>query len=235
MLQHTDIEYNTLTPVQNDFFFIENHEIFPSILLFVALILFSIIIFFFRRKTFNALKAMGNSSGMNILLRDGPFLNETIALFMFLLYACSCSLFYYEFLNYKNITVLGLSGNSLFACVALVVILLPFLKLIICIYLAAIMKIKRSMHQMLVISTLFNFSAGVILIPILFVVMYSGFKFFFNIGLCIILINYTLCFFRILIVGFSDKKLSNIYFIIYLCTLKILPVASIAIFAARGY
>ncbi|MDL2238964.1 DUF4271 domain-containing protein [Bacteroidales bacterium OttesenSCG-928-L14] len=234
MTQQLDSKHNIFYPINEGIFSTQTHELFPSILLFVSLIIVTLIIFFFRKRTLTAFKAMVSPAGMNIFLRDGSFFKESIAPLMFLVYICSCSLFYYEFINYKNIEFQSINNLQLISFISLIVILLPILKIIIGIYLAYIFKCKRSIHQMLIISSLYNFSAGLLLIPILFIAMYSDLKFFFYVGLWMLVINYMLCFARILILGFSDKKLSNIYFIIYLCTLKILPVASIVIFAVRS-
>ena len=191
-------------------------------------------IFFHRRKVTMAFHAMLTPTGMNILLREGQFIGQTVSFLMFLVYASSCSLFYYTYFDYMNIEILGLSKINFFILVAGLVIVLPLLKKIICRYLAYLMQCHATMHQILVTSSLYNFSAGLILIPILFLAMFSTFHFFFHIGMCMLLINYIMCFFRILFIGFSDKKLKNIYFIIYLCTLKIIPAATIVIFVVKG-
>ncbi|MCK9302081.1 MAG: DUF4271 domain-containing protein [Bacteroidales bacterium] len=202
-------------------------------ILALSLAVIAFIIYNYNSRMKDAFSAMIMPTGMNQLLRDGTFVNESISILMQLIYTVTTSMFYIELLHYLNYSYFGLSNKMLWMIVVSIVFLLPLLKRFMLLIFGDLYKVKNSCLQFSITNVLYNFSAGMLLIPILFFITYSKAYYMFYVAGIILLINYLLCFFRMILIGFSDQKLSNIYFIFYLCTLKILPAVVIYTFVIR--
>ena len=208
--------------------FPENWYAFVFLLCFFML---AILIYTEQNKLISLPEAMLMDSGMNKLLHEGNLLNNITGYLMILLYAFSSSLFYYELLIIRKTSLIGLSpGIELYGIITLIVLLFPPVKWLLTSILLSLINCKEAIGQFISINIIYNFTAGVILIPLLLLTTYTDLTFVVYIAAGLLLLNYLLNFIRLLSSGLRYKKLFNIYFFIYLCILKILPVVIIMLY-----
>lgn len=220
--------------IQEKFGITSNVGDYVFLLLTAACIILAIAVTVYPTRMRNIAGAMVTSSGMNILMREGNFFKQSIVWMTFIFYAIVATLFYYQVAIFFKRGDISVFDTGILYFTATAVVFLPLVKWLLAFFLGRLMRTKNSMRQIIITSNLYNFSCGLILLPAVAIISYSNYSGAVIYVACgLILINYLFCLGRFLFIGFSDNKLSNIYFIIYLCTFKILPPATIAIMGCR--
>lgn len=199
------------------------------VVIMVALLLLSLLITRSSDRLKHIPEALINEIGINKLLFNGSLFNNGLGYFMLVFYAIPTSLFFYELLTIQNSYTYGLQGFYLYIVLFFIALLIPAAKWLIISFMLYLIDFKEIRHQFITINISYNFAAGVFLLFSTIICTYSPHKNLTYVTLTLLAILYTFSFLRFFFIGFNHKQLSNIYYFIYLCMLKILPAVAIAV------
>lgn len=193
------------------------------LLLAVCFILLAWIQVFFRKRFFQVLQSLYSEKRVNFLIRDGNLFKEQIALGLGFVYISSCSLIL--LLIGKVIFKVSL-GNDLmtFLKIFLALILFILFKYILIRVLRTVFQTAEATSRYLLNSLIFSLNLGVIILPFLVMIIYTGFIILIYSVLILMAIIFIFKLFRGLYVGIVYSKFSIFYLFLYLCTVEILPV-----------
>ena len=189
------------------------------------------ILFFTRRQYMVFLpEAMISDVGMNKFLNDRKLISSVHGLLMFMTTSCVEAVMIYEIvLTFDLSALIPYDGIMSFFVILAAVVAIPVAKLIIGAILLILFDIVDVVEPMSDIHITNGFGFSLIALPLMFINTYIKHNILSYIVMAMFLIMLTSIFIRQLIQGFRYRKLSNIYFFIYLCILKFLPVAALTI------
>lgn len=199
------------------------------VVIMIALLLLSLLITRSSDRLKHIPEALVNDIGINKLLFNGSLFNNGLGYFMLVFYAIPTSLFYYELLTIQNSYTYGLHGFYLYIVLFGIALLIPAIKWVIISFMLYLINFKEVRQQIITINLSYNYAVGVFLLFATIICTYSPYKNLTYITLALMVILYIFSFLRIFFIGFNHKQLSNIYYFIYLCMLKILPAVAIAV------
>lgn len=223
----TDLHIHTFESTKR--FITQFNDNWIIVIIMIALLLLSLLITRSSDRLKHIPEALVNDIGINKLLFNGSLFNNGLGYFMLVFYAIPTSLFYYELLTIQNSYTYGLQGFYLYIVLFGIALLIPAIKWVIISFMLYLINFKEVRQQIITINLSYNYAVGVFLLFATIICTYSPYKNLTYITLALMVILYIFSFLRIFFIGFNRKQLSNIYYFIYLCMLKILPAVAIAV------
>jgi hypothetical protein len=193
------------------------------LLLFVCVALFTWVQIYYRKRFIQIFQSLFSEKRVNFLIRDGHLFNEQITLALGFIFVMGSSLFLFLI----NKFLIGLSlGNGIFLFLKIVLALVGFIiiKFILIQLIKAIFLTKEATSRYVLNSLIFDLSLGVILLPFLIFITYTGSDILIYLFLSIASITFIYKLLRGFIIGLSYSGFSLFYLFLYLCTVEVLPV-----------
>ncbi len=222
---------NTYFPTKPPFYLIQNKSNIYFLLLILSFVLITILFITNKKRIKLCINSIWNKYGISSILKDGSFIGENINFLLYLIYIINTSIFFiYMYFNFNINT--ELNKNAIYIICA-IVLLFPLIKHLIYYYAGYLFNNKSGAIELIVNNIIFIGLSGIVLFPFLFFTIFSTLP-FIEITSIVLLIIFAINFIKTLIIALSDYKFSNIYFIIYLCILKLLPIALIIIYIIKN-
>lgn len=169
------------------------------------------------------LKASFSPHYLNQLERDADILKEGNTIGFLVLYLISAALttmaaidLFTKANSVYTLSMLGLIAGGL--------LVFSVLQILLILSTGRIMNTITQSREHILNSIILAETAGVITLPLSVSYIYSGHLFLLYISLGVFTLMMLLRYFRIFIIGISNKQYSLLYLFLYLCTLEILPV-----------
>jgi len=180
--------------------------------------------------------AVFSRSSANLLIRDSNILRHQSFIYLFLIYLISITLLLHQAFRYSD-PASGSSWQDLLLYLGIVGAVIAFflIKIILVRLSGLIFRNADTATEYIQNMFIYNLFGGIILLPMLLLISYSGTPIFLFIAGGSLVILMFLRFFRGFAVGLSDHKFSLFHLFLYLCTLEILPIVILLKFADKYF
>ena len=205
-----------------------NEDWMAAILLFSAL-LFTYIRFGFQKRLQQIFRSFLSDQYINQLNREGNLFAERISFPLFINYLVIFPLFFY-LINKTLFNFLQQNtGWEIYIKILLITLLIYVGKIFFIRIIGFIFNTVKEATDHLLIIFIFNQMIGLILLPFLVFIAYSGLSVWFAYMLIVlILLIYIYRIIRIALFGLANSKFSKFYLFLYLCTIEFLPLIILA-------
>ncbi len=193
------------------------------LLLFVCVILFTWVQVYYRKRFIQIFQSVFSEKRVHFLIRDGRLFNEQITLALGFIFVMAFSLFLFLI----NKFIIGLSlGNGFFLFIKIVLALTGFIliKFLLIQLIKAIFLTREATSRYVLNSLIFDLTLGVVLLPFLIFITYTGSDMLIYLSLIIISITFIYKLLRGFVIGLNYSGFSLFYLFLYLCTVEVLPV-----------
>lgn len=192
--------------------------------------------FYYEKRLGLLASAVFSRSSANLLIRDANIMRHPSFIYLLPIYLISITLLLHQGFKYADpasvsswrdiLLYLGIVG----AFIAFFTVKITLVRLS-----GLIFRNSETASEYIQNMFIYNLFGGIILLPLLLPIIYSGTPVFLFIAVGCLLILVLLRFIRGIVVGLSDHKFSLFHLFLYLCTLEILPVAVLLKFADKYF
>lgn len=190
----------------------------------VSLLLITISRAAFRRRFRYIFLSLFSTNNMNIMLREGNILSEPVSVLLFGNYIIMMSMFFFLLPGILPSFIAPDLPSFLWLPIILVVLILFIALKVTAITLSGnIFMTGEESSAYLLNMFLFNHVAGIIIWPVLLASVYTGSKELLMIGAIALAVLYLVRGIKGMIIGLRRSRFSPVLFLLYLCTLEIIP------------
>ncbi len=194
-----------------------------SLIVFICFTIIVVLRVFDNRRLTQLLTGFVRASSLSIYYREESALTGRVSLLLIFNFLLVVPLFLWQIIAYSYPEVVSW---SLYPSLILSITLMYGVKIVSMRFLGFLFEQREASNEYTFTILLFNKTIGLILFPVVVLLAFSyGFSPDILIGLGIILWSIVLIYriFRCLLIGVGTGGLSLLYFLLYLCTLEILP------------
>jgi hypothetical protein len=192
--------------------------------------------FYYEKRLGLLASSVFSRSSANLLIRDSNILRHQSFIYLFFIYLISITLLLHQAFRYADPGTSS-SWRELLLYLEIVGAFIAFflMKITLVRLSGFIFRNTDTATEYIQNMFIFNLFGGIILLPMLLLISYSGTPVFLFIAVGSLVILMFLRFIRGFVVGLSDHKFSLFHLFLYLCTLEILPVVILLKFADKYF
>lgn len=195
------------------------------LMLGLILVTFSRALYF--RRFVQVFSSVLSSNNMNIMLREGNILGEVVSVLLFGNYMLMMGLVLYLSAAWAGVDIL--SGRYpeyfLYSGILIALILFIFLKVLLIQFSGVVFRTAEESGDYVLNTYLFNYIIGVLILPFVVLAIYPGLDWALHASWVLAAALYLVRVARGVLIGLRNVKFSPVLFLLYLCTLEILPLA----------
>jgi hypothetical protein len=228
----TDSLPQTELPAQPEFRFeglrrIENNHDWLLVPLLLGILLITLSRALYFRRFFQVFSSVLSSNNMNIMLREGNVLGEILSILLFANYLLMSGLVLFLSVEWTGMQIMPARYPDyfLFAAIILGLILFIFFKVLMIQFTGAVFRTGQESGDYVLNTYLYNYIIGVLIMPLVVLAIYPGLEWALHASWALAALLYLARIVRGILIGIRNVKFSPILFLLYLCTLEILPLA----------
>lgn len=200
-------------------------------ILFLSFILFTWLYVSNRKKLNQIVKGFFIPRIANQLKRDEFSFSNRVAIFLWILFVLSLTLFFSELITFFHIPPPSLSTAFSYGIIAFFIIFIYLIKVIFIKVFGYIFQANKEASDYILMIYLYGNTLGLVLLPIVisiaFIRQISPAVFIYG-GICLIALFILVRIIRGVIIGYNSTRFSLLYLFLYLCALEILPFVILA-------
>ena len=190
----------------------------------VSFIILAWIQFFYQKKFHQFIKGLFSIRTVNQLIREGNIMNKWMAIGLGVIFLSSLTLFLFQVIeNLFSPSDLFLKTQFSLLIIALLIVGLILIKLFIIRTTGLLFNTNNASSKYIINAFVFNLNLGVFLLPIIIIMAYSPINGIIYPGIGFLALIFVYRLFRGVLIGITYTNFSQIYIILYLCTVEILP------------
>lgn len=171
-----------------------------------------------------------SSNNMNIMMREGNIMGEAISLLLFSNFTLMLGMLMYLSASYLQIDLVPflLPNYLVFGILFVAIVIFIFVKVLMIQSTGVVFRTETESSEYILNIFLFDYIVGVAMIPFIILAIYPGWNSSLFIAWAVIIFLYGFRAIRSIVIGMRNVKFSPILFLLYLCTLEIIPLLFLA-------